>query len=107
VDEITRRILQDEILKLQENFKKTIVFVTHDIDEAFKLGSRIVLFDNGKIVQKGNREQMIFNPKNQFVEDFFGAKNFTAYLNITSVKNVMLPTALKESIPRVNEESSC
>lgn len=106
VDEITRRILQDEILKLHENLKKTIVFVTHDIDEAFKLGSRIVLFDNGKIVQKGNREQMIFNPKNQFVEDFFGAKNFTAYLNITSVKNVMLPTALKESIPRVNEESS-
>lgn len=106
VDEITRRVLQEEILKLQENLKKTIVFVTHDIDEAFKLGSRIVLFDKGKIVQKGNREHMIFNPKNQFVEDFFGAKNFTAYLNVSSVKNFMIPAFEEENIPRVKEESS-
>lgn len=89
VDEITRRTLQEEILKLQENLKKTIVFVTHDIEEAFKLGSRIVLFDNGKIVQEGTREEMLFNPKNQFVEDFFGTKNFTAYLNVTNIKTAI------------------
>ena len=106
VDEITRRGLQEEILKLQENLKKTIVFVTHDIEEAFKLGSRIVLFDSGKIVQQGTRKQMIFNPKNQFVEDFFGAKNFTAYLNVTSVVDVMIPDFEEKSILRVKEDAS-
>ncbi|MFT5873464.1 MAG: osmoprotectant transport system ATP-binding protein [Clostridium sp.] len=91
VDEITRRTLQEEIIKLQETLKKTIVFVTHDIEEAFKLGSRIVLLDSGKIVQQGTREEMLFNPKNQFVKDFFGAKNFTAYLNVTNIKTAVTP----------------
>lgn len=106
VDDITRRVLQEEILKIQERLKKTIVFVTHDIDEAFKLGSRIVLFDDGKIVQKGNRKEMIFNPKNKFVEDFFGSKNFTAYLNVTPISEVMITGSEEKNIPSVKEESS-
>ncbi|MCB2298758.1 ABC transporter ATP-binding protein [Clostridium tagluense] len=106
VDDITRRVLQEEILKLNEKLKKTVVFVTHDIDEAFRLGSRIVLFDKGKIVQQGNRKEMIFNPKNKFVEDFFGTKNFTAYLNVTPVRDVMIPNFEAISIPRVKEEAS-
>ncbi|MBK5242264.1 ABC transporter ATP-binding protein [Clostridium sp.] len=89
VDEITRRTLQEEIIKLQETLKKTIVFVTHDIEEAFKLGSRIVLLDSGKIVQEGTREGMLFDPKNQFVKDFFGNKDFTAYLNVTNIKTAI------------------
>lgn len=105
VDDITRRVLQEEMLKLNERVKKTIVFVTHDIDEAFRLGSRIVLFDNGKIVQQGNRKEMIFNPSNKFVEDFFGTKNFTAYLNVTTVKDVMIPSFEEKSTPRVSEDS--
>lgn len=106
VDDITRRVLQEEILKLQDRLKKTIVFVTHDIDEAFKLGSRIVLFDNGKIVQQGSRKEMIFNPINKFVENFFGTKNFTAYLNVTHVKEVMIPSFEEKSICRISEEDS-
>jgi len=107
VDEITRKTLQEEILKLQDSLKKTIVFVTHDIDEAFKLGSRIVLFDSGNIVQQGTKEDMLFNPKNQFVGNFFGIKNFTAYLNSAIVKDVMYSPAIKEkSIPTINENSS-
>ena len=106
VDDITRRVLQEEILKLNERLKKTIVFVTHDIDEAFRLGSRIVLFDNGKIVQQGPRKEMIFNPKNKFVEDFFGTKNFTAYLNVTPIKDVMRLDFQEKSDPRVKEEDS-
>ena len=106
VDDITRRVLQEEILKLNERLKKTIVFVTHDIDEAFRLGSRIVLFDNGKIVQQGPRKEMIFNPENKFVEDFFGTKNFTAYLNVTPIKDVMSLDFLEKSGPRVKEEDS-
>ena len=106
VDDITRRALQEEMLKLNERVKKTVVFVTHDIDEAFRLGSRIVLFDNGKIVQQGNRKEMIFNPKNKFVEDFFGTKNFTAYLNVTLIRDVMIPSFEEKSTPRVKEDSS-
>lgn len=83
VDEITRRTLQDEMIKLQGNLKKTIVFVTHDIEEAFKLGSRIVLFDNGKIVQEGKREELLLNPKNEFVESFLGTDSFKKYLKET------------------------
>jgi len=106
VDDITRRVLQEEILKLQGRLKKTIVFVTHDIDEAFKLGSRIVLFDSGKIVQQGSRKEMIFNPINKFVEDFFGTKNFTAYLNVTQIRDVMIKGFEEKSIARVKEDSS-
>ena len=83
VDEITRRTLQDEMIKIQGNLKKTIVFVTHDIEEAFKLGSRIVLFDNGKIVQEGTREELLLNPKNEFVESFLGTDSFKKYLKET------------------------
>lgn len=83
VDEITRRTLQDEIIKLQLKLRKTVVFVTHDIEEAFKLGSRIVLFDNGKIVQEGKREELLLNPKNEFVENFLGTKSFKKYLKET------------------------
>jgi osmoprotectant transport system ATP-binding protein len=98
VDEITRRTLQEEIIRLQENLKKTIVFVTHDIEEAFKLGSRIVLLDSGKIVQEGTREEMLFNPKNQFVKDFFGNKDFTAYLNVTNIKTAMTPISKEKKV---------
>lgn len=83
VDEITRRTLQEEMIKLQGNLKKTIVFVTHDIEEAFKLGSRIVLFDNGQIVQEGKREELLLSPKNEFVESFLGTNSFKKYLKET------------------------
>ena len=80
VDEITRRSLQDEIVKLHQTLNKTIVFVTHDIEEAFKLGTRIVLFEKGSIIQEGTKQEILTNPKNQFVEDFLGNKIFIKYL---------------------------
>lgn len=85
----TRRILQDEIIRLFKMLNKTIVFVTHDIEEAIKLGTRIILFNEGKIEQSGTKEEMIFSPKNQFVKDFFGIKNFTAYLNVVHIEDVL------------------
>jgi len=80
VDEITRRSLQDEIVKLHQRLNKTIVFVTHDIEEAFKLGTRIVLFEKGSIIQEGTKKEILMNPKNKFVEDFLGNKIFINYL---------------------------
>ena len=69
VDEITRKSLQDELLKIQKKLNKTIFFITHDIKEAFKLGSKIVIIDNGEIVQYGNEEDIIKNPNNDFVKN--------------------------------------
>jgi len=88
VDEITRRILQDEIIRLHKTLKKTILFVTHDIEEALKLGSKIILMNNGIIEQVGTKTEMIFSPKNAFVESFFGNKNFSAYLGTTLIGDV-------------------
>lgn len=89
VDEINRRELQDELLKIFSQLNKTIVFVTHDIQEAIKLGSRIVLFNDGKIEQTGTKEEMLFQPTTDFVRDFFGYKNFASYLNITTIGEVL------------------
>lgn len=72
LDPITREQLQDELLKLQERLGKTIVFVTHDIDEAIKLGDRIAVMANGKIIQYDTPEEILKNPKNEFVETFVG-----------------------------------
>ncbi len=99
VDEISRRVLQDELLSIYGKLKKTIVFVTHDIQEAIKLGSRIVLIKEGKVVQAGTREEMLFSPKNTFVEEFFGLKNFTAYLNLTPLRDVCDSDGLMNAIP--------
>ncbi|MBS0271371.1 MAG: ATP-binding cassette domain-containing protein [Proteobacteria bacterium] len=68
LDAVTRCELQDEILRLKENLKKTIIFVTHDISEAFKLGDRIGVMQNGNIEQLGTKEQLCEFPKTPFVE---------------------------------------
>lgn len=88
VDEITRKILQDEILDIFSMLKKTIVFVTHDIEEAFKLGTRIVLLNEGKIAESGSMKEILGNHQNQFTKKFFGLKSFTAYLKGMKVKEI-------------------
>lgn len=81
VDEIARTALQDELLKLQKSIDATILFVTHDIQEALKLGTRIVLMNQGKIEQIGTKEELIFKPRTQFVSDFIGIKGFKSVLD--------------------------
>lgn len=72
LDPISREKLQDDLIKLQTQIKKTIVFVTHDIEEAMKLGDRICLLNNGHVEQIDTPEGFRANPKNQFVEEFMG-----------------------------------
>ncbi|MEX1307803.1 MAG: ATP-binding cassette domain-containing protein, partial [Eubacteriales bacterium] len=81
VDEIARTILQDELIKIHGELKKTILFVTHDIEEALKLGTKIILLNNAKIEQIGTREELIFHPKSEFVKTFFGLKGLKASLD--------------------------
>ncbi len=70
LDPITRNSLHEEFWNLNEKLHKTIIIVTHDMDEAFKLGHKIILMHKGDIVQVGNKADFLERPANQFVEDF-------------------------------------
>lgn len=72
LDPISREQLQDELIRLQQELKKTIVFVTHDMDEAIKIADTIVLMKEGEIVQSGRPEQILRHPANEFVKNFIG-----------------------------------
>ncbi len=91
VDDITRKVLQDEMKELHKQLQKTIVFVTHDIEEAIKLGTRIVLMNQGKIIQAGTKEEMLFSPETDFTKEFLGMKSFNAYLGQLSIEEVYKP----------------
>jgi osmoprotectant transport system ATP-binding protein len=95
VDPITRQRLQDELIKIQEELHKTIVIVTHDFDEAVKLGDWIVVFSEGAhIVQYDSPERILADPANEFVENFIGSGAGLKQLTLTRVRDVELATAV-------------
>ena len=75
LDPITRANLQEDIKKLQKQINKTIVFVTHDIEEAFLLGDKICIIQDGELIQSGTKQEIISNPQNDFVRRFITVKN--------------------------------
>lgn len=75
LDPLIREHLQDELIELQQKLKKTIVFVSHDLDEALKIGSRIAIMEAGKVVQFGVPEEIILNPVNDYVRQFVASMN--------------------------------
>jgi osmoprotectant transport system ATP-binding protein len=89
LDPITRDTLQNEFLELQGEIDTTILFVTHDIDEALKMGDRIAIYNNGGIVQYDTPKNILTNPANQFVEDFLGSDQFLKELKFVRVREVM------------------
>ncbi len=70
LDPLIRKDMQDELIELQQKMKKTIIFITHDLDEALRLGDRIALMRDGSIVQIGTPEEILVNPANDYVERF-------------------------------------
>ena len=74
LDPITRANLQEDVKKLQKQINKTIVFVTHDIEEAFLLGDKICIIQDGELIQSGTKQEIISNPKNDFVKKFIAIK---------------------------------
>lgn len=89
LDPITREQLQDEFIKLQETVKKTIVFVTHDMDEAIKLADRIVVMHQGKVLQYSTAREILRNPANDFVRDFAGTDHTLKQLSLIKVREAM------------------
>jgi len=89
IDPITRVRLQDEFLKIQQEIKKTIIFVTHDIYEAIRMGDKVALMNEGQLVQYDTPVNLLYRPKNEFVENFVGADRALKGLQLIRVKDVM------------------
>ncbi len=89
IDPINRKQIQDEFIKLQAKLKKTIAFVSHDIHEAIKMGDRIALFHEGRVIQYDVPEVILTQPKNKFVVDFVGADRALKILGLKQVKDTI------------------
>lgn len=105
LDPITRESLQNELLRIQSQVRKTIVFVTHDMDEALKLANRIVVMDKGRIVQQDSPQALLANPANAFVENLLGGQERglkqAGLLRIAALMQGMATAAAPATGPRV------
>ena len=90
LDPITRATLQDELLQMQDKLGKTIVFVTHDMDEALKLADKIAIMKDGEVLQFDSPENILRNPSNEFVEDFIGKDRLLKRPEYIKVKDIMI-----------------
>lgn len=90
LDPITRETLQDELIKLQDELHKTIVFVTHDMDEALKLADRIAIMKEGKVLQYDRPEELLLNPAHGFVEEFIGRERLLHRPELIMVRDIMI-----------------
>lgn len=88
LDPIIREKIQDEFLQIQREVKKTILFVSHDIDEAIKMADKIVLLRDGKIMQFDTPSKMLAHPKHEFVSQFFGKDRAIKSLSLHTVENL-------------------
>ena len=89
IDPINREHIQDEFLRLQEKLKKAIVFVSHDIHEAIKMADKIAIFRKGHLVQYDTPENIITQPRNQFVADFIGSDSALKVLGLVRARDVL------------------
>lgn len=101
LDPLIREEMQDELLNLQSNMQKTIVFITHDLNEALKLGDRIALMLDGRIVQIGTPEEIVANPANDYVARFVRGVDMTKVLTAQDVMKKPEPVITPKDGPRV------
>ena len=85
LDPLVRREMQFELLSIQRKLEKTIIFITHDINEAFKLGDRVAIMHNGRIIQSGTPEEMSTNPADDYVRNFIEGADMSMVLRVKHV----------------------
>jgi glycine betaine/proline transport system ATP-binding protein len=102
LDPLIRAHLQDELLELQKRLQRTIIFVSHDLDEAFKLGNRIALMDGGRIVQVGTAREIIANPVSDYVAQFVAHMN---PLSVLTARDVMQAGSSTASSMEIDAET--
>lgn len=90
LDPLVRKDMQFELLQIQRKLKKTIVFITHDIDEAFKMGDTVCIMKDGKVVQIGTPEELTMNPADDYVREFIESADRS---KVATVKNIMITPA--------------
>ena len=103
VDAITRGRLQEEFLALQQRAHKTVLFVTHDVEEALHLADRLIIMDKGRIVQYDTSFNVITQPINEFVAELIGAGDMMRLLSLVTVRNVIEP--LQPDVARLASEA--
>lgn len=91
IDAITRRALQDALLRLQQKLKKTVLFVTHDVDEALRLADKVAVLRQGQVVQYDTPYEILSHPADAFVRDLMGADDMVRLLSLIRVETVMMP----------------
>lgn len=96
LDPLIRAKLQDELLDLQKQLRRTIIFVSHDLDEALKLGSKVAIMEGGRIVQCATPQEIVLHPANQYVADFVSHMN---PLNVLQASSVMRPLEDGVAVP--------
>ena len=107
IDPIVRSRLQDEFLRLQRELRKTVVFVTHDIDEAIKVGDRIaILREGGKLAQYDTPQQILEHPVDDFVADFVGRDRALKALALKTLGELELSPATEDGLPRLPADTS-
>jgi len=102
IDPINRLKLQDSFLEIQEEIKKTIVFVTHDINEAIKLGDKVAIMKDGSLIQYDNPSEILANPANKFVEKLLGQERSIKALSLKKTKDFIL----KDNFVTVSDEET-
>jgi osmoprotectant transport system ATP-binding protein len=106
LDPITRASLQDEVIQIQKRLRKAVVVVTHDIDEAVRLGDRIVVMDGGRIVQVGRPEALLANPVTPFVASLMGKDRMIRLLQTITVGRRARPDRLADGTVAIDADAS-
>ncbi len=106
IDRITRERLQDEFIDIQRRMRKTVVFVTHDIDEAVKLGDRIAILNEGALEQVDTPARLLANPATEFVSRFLGPERATRRLAVVGIEAARLDAVTSPAAPEVDAEAS-
>ncbi len=96
LDPLIRTEMQDELLELQSNDKRTIVFISHDLDEAIRIGDRIAIMQDGVIAQIGTPEDIINNPANDYIKSFFKGVDVTTVLNASHIARKVRSTIINK-----------
>ncbi|MBK0327791.1 betaine/proline/choline family ABC transporter ATP-binding protein [Rhodobacteraceae bacterium F11138] len=117
LDPLIRREMQDEFMRLQSVLKKTIVFITHDFDEAIRLADRIAIMKSGAIEQVGSPEDIVLNPATSYVREFTGAVSRSKVVKVTRlmgpanggspVKTVQENASIADAAPLFNDGTDC
>ncbi len=100
LDPVTRSSLQDELFQMQKELNKTIIFVTHDMDEAIKIADKICILKDGDILQYDTPENILKNPANDFVEDFIGKRRVWNNPELLMAEDIMIHDPVKITAKR-------